>query len=172
MIRTGWRPLTAADLDRVNEIADAVHLDFPERAEVPAERLRLFPAGCFAAIADDRMVGYAVTHPWIDGRPPALDSLLGAIPGDADCLYIHDVALLPAARGRGLARQLVGMLDRLARDHGLPRLALTAVGGPAPGWAAMGFSARDVAPGSALAVKLASYEADARYMTREPDTHG
>ena len=51
MIRTGWRPLTAADLDRVNEIADAVHLDFPERAEVPAERLRLFPAGCFAAIA-------------------------------------------------------------------------------------------------------------------------
>ncbi|MAM76320.1 GNAT family N-acetyltransferase [uncultured Tistrella sp.] len=172
MIRAGWRPLTAADLDRLNEIADAVHLDFPERAEVPAERLHLFPAGCFAAIADGRMVGYAVTHPWIDGHPPALDSLLGAIPGDADCLYIHDVALLPEVRGQGLARQLVAMLDGLARDQGLPRLALTAVGGSAPGWAAMGFRARDVDPASPLAAKLASYEADARYMTREPDSHG
>ena len=172
MIRQGWRPLTAADLDRLNEIADAVHLAFPEREEVPAERLRLFPAGCFAAVVDGQMVGYAVTHPWIDGRPPALDSLLGAIPDEADCLYVHDVALLPEARGQGLARQLVAILDGLARDQGLPHLALTAVGGSAPGWAAMGFSVHDAAPGSPLAAKLASYEADARYMTREPDTHG
>ncbi|WP_449221567.1 GNAT family N-acetyltransferase [Tistrella mobilis] len=172
MIRQGWRPLTAADLDRLNEIANAVHLDFPEREEVPAERLRLFPGGCFAAVVDGQMVGYAVTHPWIDGRPPALDSLLGALPDDADCLYVHDVALLPEARGRGLARRLVAMLEELARHHRLPRLALTAVGGSAPGWAAMGFTACEVDPASPLAAKLASYETDARYMTREPASHG
>lgn len=165
MMRTGWRTLTLNDLPQVGALADAVHQAYPERPEVAVERLRLFPAGCFVAEVDGAFCGYGLTHPWIDGAPPALDSLLGGLPAAPDCLYVHDVALNVAARGRGLGRALVGRLTDLAAAHGLPRLSLIAVGGSAPGWRAMGFHEVPVNPASALAAKLASYDADAVYMT-------
>ena len=166
MTRTGWRALTVEDLPRLDALAEAVHLAYPERPEVAAERLRLFPAGCFAAEVDGAFCGYGLTHPWTDGAPPALDSLLGCLPAAPDCLYIHDVALSAATRGRGLGRALVDRLAGLAAAHGLPRLSLIAVGGSAAGWGAMGFRPVVVDPASMLAAKLASYDADAVYMTR------
>ena len=64
------------------------------------------------------MLGYAVSHPGRLGRPPALDSRLGELPSDADCLYLHDVALLPEARGLGLGESLVDLLRALAIRSG------------------------------------------------------
>ncbi|MFX9570760.1 GNAT family N-acetyltransferase, partial [Acinetobacter baumannii] len=80
---------------------------FHERPEIFVERLALFPAGSLIADRGGQPIGYAVAHPWLRGQPPALDSLLGAIPPGADCLYLHDVAILPAARGQKLTERLV-----------------------------------------------------------------
>jgi hypothetical protein len=38
--RPSWRHATGADLDVINRIADAIHVDLPERPEVFAEKLR------------------------------------------------------------------------------------------------------------------------------------
>lgn len=156
-----WRPMAAADLPAVSAIAAVVHTAHPEDDAVAAERLRLFPDGCLAAWRDGRIVGYALAHPWRSGAVPALDTLLGAIPADSDVLYLHDVALLPAARRGGAARSVVARLVAVADRHGLARLALTAVSGTAPVWGRLGFLAVD-APG--LAAKLASYGPGAAYM--------
>lgn len=43
--------MTAADLGAVQAIADRVHVAYPEDAAVFAERLRLFPDGCWVLIA-------------------------------------------------------------------------------------------------------------------------
>lgn len=161
----GWRPLRPSDLDAVERIAAIVHPAYPERPEVPAERLALFAAGCFAAWDGTEMVGYAIAHPGRLGVPPALDSLLGALPAHPDCLYLHDVALLPAARGKGLGSALVGRLIGLAAARGLMHLALVAVGGSTPYWMAQGFG-----PPPHLSCdlrrKLASYGGDAAYLVR------
>ena len=161
-----WRAMTVADLAAVEAIADAVHVAFPEDAAIPRERLALFPAGCRIAEDDAGTVGYCVAHPWRLGRVPPLDTLLGAIPADADCLYIHDVAILPRGRGDGLGSTLCPMLVDVARAHRLATLALTAVSGSAPFWRRNGFSA---VVSDALATKLRSYGEGAIYMTRPVD---
>jgi GNAT superfamily N-acetyltransferase len=150
----------AGDLADVDHIGTIVHSRYPEREEVPAERLRLFPAGCLIATRDGKTIGYAIAHPGVTGRPPALDTLLGTLPADADCLYIHDVALLPEARGLGFGEAVTALLADVARGHGFSRLALTAVNDSTAFWGRQRFS---VVP---IAKSLASYGDDAAYMVR------
>jgi GNAT superfamily N-acetyltransferase len=158
-----WRPMVAADLAAVERIAEIVHPVYPESEEVPIERLALFPAGCLIAEATmGGVLGYAVSHPGRLGRPPALDSRLGVLPADADCLYLHDVALLPEVRGLGLGESLVVLLRSLAARSRLPVMALTAVNRSAPYWRSRGFS--DYSGDGVLDAKLASYGGDAVYM--------
>ncbi|WP_029006897.1 GNAT family N-acetyltransferase [Azospirillum halopraeferens] len=153
----GWRAMGNGDIAAVLDVAEVVHSDYPERPEVFAERLQLFPAGCRVAVAGDGTIcGYAVLHPGVLGKPPALDSLLGALPADADCLYLHDVALLPQTRGLGLGEAALRDAAELARCCGLEWLALTSTP-PARGyWERAGF-APFAGADAALAAKLASY---------------
>ena len=158
--------MMAADLTFVERIAEIVHPAYPESEEVPAERLALFPAGCLIAEGTPgEVLGYAVSHPGRLGRPPALDSRLGELPSGADCLYLHDVALLPEARGLGLGESLVDLLRALGVRSGLKVLALTAVNRSTSYWRSRGFS--DYSGDGVLAAKLASYGDDAVYMISE-----
>jgi GNAT superfamily N-acetyltransferase len=157
--------MRAEDLAEVGRIGGIVHPAYPERAEVPSERLSLFPNGCFAAGDGGGLVGYAISHPGTLGRPPMLDTLLGALPASPDCLYLHDVALLPAVRGLGLGAALLDRLIEVARGRRLGHLALVAVNRSVPYWTAHGFAQPDVRP-AGLAAKLASYGGDAAYLVR------
>jgi GNAT superfamily N-acetyltransferase len=149
-----------ADLAAVLDIAAVVHPDYPEDPAVFAERLALFPAGCLVL---ENFGGYLIAHPWRHAAPPPLNALLGALPVAADTLYLHDIALLPAARGHGLARAGVARVAALAKAEGLREVALVAVGDAGGFWAAQGFEAL-VLP--ELAGKLASYDSTAAYMRR------
>jgi GNAT superfamily N-acetyltransferase len=151
--------MRACDLAAVEAIAAAVHPAFPEAAAVPAERLALCPEGCLVLAGLEGVVGYLVSHPWLAGLAPKLDSLLGALPAAPGCWYLHDLALLPAARGRGAAAAAVAQVMALACGAGLGGVALVAVGNSAGFWRRMGFEA---APGPALA----SYGPGAAYMVR------
>jgi GNAT superfamily N-acetyltransferase len=149
MTAAAWRAMTPGDLAAVARIAERVHPNYPERPEVFAERLALFPAGCLLLVnARGEPCGYAITHPGTLGAPPALDSLLGALPPAADCLYLHDIALLPAARGARAPAAALEMLRALARSLGLERLALVAVNGSAEYWRGHGFGVG--APGAGV----------------------
>lgn len=139
--RTVWRPMRADDLPAVVAIAARVHPAYPEEGAVFAERLRLYPAGCRILDFGGRAAGYAIGHPWAYGPPPRLNSLLGALPTDPTTLFLHDVALLPDARGTGAACRLLGHLAELARAEGLLDLTLVAVNDSAAFWARRGFQA-------------------------------
>jgi len=158
-----WRPMTAQDLAQVQILADRIHADHPEDAQVFAERLRLYPQGCLTLEEDDRLTGYALTHPWHYGMPPALNSLLREIPSDATTYYVHDVALLPEARGKGYAAQAGERLVRHARNAGFSNLSLVAVNNSQAFWERLGFRAASV-PG--LEAKLLTYGPDAVLMVR------
>ena len=158
----GWRDMMAEDLDAVEAIAALVHPRYPESADVPRERLALFPAGCLLAEADSRPAGYVIAHPWRLGTAPALDSLLGSLPAAPDCLYLHALALLPSARGDRAGAAAVARLRAVAAVHGLARIALVAVNESAGFWRRLGF--RATTPGPDLMAALASYDADATYL--------
>lgn len=164
-----WLAMAAADLPAVVTIAAQIHPGYPEHEAVFAERLALHPAGCLVLAGGDGPGGYSLSHPWRLGQVPALDSLLGALPADADTFYIHDLALLPALRGGGAASACVDRLAAHARASGFARMALVAVGGSAGFWRRRGFrEAHD----ESLAGKLASYDDAACYMVRDLDGEG
>jgi len=162
-----WRALTPADLKAVEAIAEIVHPEFPEDGAVFAERQQLYPDGARLLELDGVASGYVLSHPWRFKQLPALNALLGAVPGDADTYYIHDLALLNKARGTGAAAMIVGEIQRHARNRGFAHMSLVAVNGSLPFWHKHGF--RAMSP-SALApeliAKLASYETTARFMVK------
>ena len=94
-----WRPTTRGDLSAICAIADSVHPDFPEDAAIFAERLALHPAGCHVLHDGAAIHGYVVGHPWRRAQLPKLNTLLHALPANCDSFYLHDLALLPTARG-------------------------------------------------------------------------
>ena len=97
-------------------------------------------------------------------RIPPLDGLLEQLPGDADCLYLHDVAVLPDFRG-GIARDYVIAIEQLARASGIATLALVSIYATRPLWQRLGF--RPVIADAELRAKLASYGDSATYMLRD-----
>lgn len=158
-----WRRMEATDLDGVVHVA---RLAFPDHFEAPAcfaERFALYPRGCFTLVADGEVMGYLIAYPWTADSAPPLNSLIHALPKAATILYLHDLALHPDMRGRGLTASVVERLVRQAREDGWDTIALVAVNQAAGFWERMGFA---VVSEPALASKLASYGADAAYMTR------
>ncbi|MBR0993204.1 GNAT family N-acetyltransferase [Bradyrhizobium japonicum] len=164
MSKPHWRPAHASDLPAISAIAARIHPDLPESPEVLAEKMRLHPDGCRVLVAGDAIAGYGLSHPWKQHRIPPLDALLERLPEDADCLYLHDVAVLPDFRG-GVARSYVADVERLARVSGIATLALVSVYATQPLWQRLGF--RPVTADAALRAKLASYGEGATYMLRD-----
>lgn len=161
MPRPVWRPLRLDDLDALCGVAAAVHPGLPERPEVFEEKLRLFPAGCFALEAAGALAGYAISHPWRLYDVPPLDAFLERLPDAPDCLYLHDVAVTPAARGYDAGAALIERLREVARKEGSSAIALTSVYGSDVLWRKLNF---ETAFDNRLAGKLNSYGPSATYM--------
>ncbi|MGO4525616.1 GNAT family N-acetyltransferase [Microvirga sp. 2MCAF35] len=159
-----WRPMTPEDLAQVQVLADTIHVDHPEDFEVLAERQHLYPQGCLMLVEDGRAIGYALSHPWHRGEPPPLNKLLGKLPEATSTYYIHDVALLPIARGKGQAAQAANRLIQMARAAGFGNLSLVAVNRSQAFWERVGFR---VLAKSGLEAKLASYGPDAVLMMHD-----
>ncbi|MBA1158081.1 GNAT family N-acetyltransferase [Microvirga mediterraneensis] len=159
-----WRPMMPEDLAQVQVLADTIHVDHPEDLEVLAERRRLYPQGCLMLVEDARAIGYALTHPWRLGEPPPLNEPLGKLPEAPTTFYIHDVALLPVARGKGYAVQAANRLIEHARAAGFDNLSLVAVNRSQAFWERVGFRVL-ARPG--LETKLASYGPDAVLMVHD-----
>ncbi|OHT22282.1 GNAT family N-acetyltransferase [Edaphosphingomonas haloaromaticamans] len=136
-----WRAMVEADIARVADLAEVVHLDYPENPAVFAACFRLYPAGCHVLVHENgRLGGYLVSHPGRFDTPPVLDVPLVALPEPADCYFLHDLALGAETRGRGLANQAVALVVEEARRGGFPAIALIAVGDAHGFWERQGFS--------------------------------
>ena len=158
-----WRSTKAADLNAIQQIASVVHPELPESNNVFAEKLRLFPEGCFVLVEDGIVVGYAFVHPWRLNDVPKLNEFLRRIPSQPDCLLIHDVAVLEPARGRGASKGLLDLVANLARNRKILNLALVSVYDSCMHWERLGF---EVANNELVSTKLNSYNETASYMVR------
>lgn len=158
-----WRAMASADLPGVVGVAAASFPDHFEDLACFNERLVLCPELCFALELDGAVEGYLIAYPWPRGEIPPLNTLLGGLPADRGNIYLHDLALSPTARGGGFTRAVVERLAEAARGQGASSLSLISVNESQAFWRRMGFAA---VQNDALAVKLASYGPDARYMAR------
>lgn len=159
-----WRLMSEADIACVVGIADRVHLDYPEDAAVFAERQRLYPAGCRVLDLGGEVSAYIISHPWRQLEPPSLNTLLGKLPDAPTTYYIHDIALLPKARGSGAASMVIAELLGHAASTGAQNASLVAVGGTEGFWGRHGFQMFE---DPVLDKKLASYDETAHYMVMD-----
>jgi GNAT superfamily N-acetyltransferase len=153
--------MTLSDLPQVLAIAADVHPAFPEDEAVFAERLWLYPQGCHVLNRGGAVAGYVVSHPWHDGAPPALNTLLEHLPYQPTTYYIHDLALLPIARGNSAAKAIVASLIAQAQRERFATVTLIAVNNSERFWNKHGFEA---VLDEVLAGKLRIYGAAARLM--------
>ena len=156
-----WRLMTIADIPEVDAIGEVVHPDFPEDIAVMENRQTLFPQGCFVAQGAEKPLGYAISHPSVIGEPAPLDTII-KLPENADCLFLHDIALSEDARGLGLGSQIVPLLKKAAKDAGFDRLGLVSVNNSLGFWKSQGFKV--LMPDDKLKAKLETYGEDAAYM--------
>ena len=159
-----WRQMTSLDMPDVGAIADIVHPGFPEELPVLAEKQRLYPEGARLLEIGGRPSGYLFSHPWPARTIPPLNTLLRRLPAATPSYYLHDLALLPEARGSGAAPAIVSAIIRHALNAGFGELALCAVNRSRGFWERQGFAVRCVPD---LRLKLNAYSRDARYMTRD-----
>jgi len=148
------------DLQTVSDVAEVVHPSHPEDATVFVERLHLYPEGCHVFERNRILVGYIISHPWI-GEPPALNTMLGELPAAPTTYYIHDLALLPAARRGGAANAIVTALLDHARQENFTTATLVAVNNSGRFWRKHGFQTMH---DQDMVAKIESYGADARVM--------
>lgn len=158
-----WRLMQAEDLPAVIDIAAQVHPDYPEDEAIFIERQRLYAQGCWVRQHGSQLCGYLISHPWELGTPPSLNSMLHALPNLASSYYLHDIALLPAARGTNATGEILAHLCAHALGAGLGNLSLIAVNQSLHFWQKQQFQpANHLVP----AAKLLSYDVDACYMVR------
>lgn len=160
------RSMTAADLPAILRAQAAVYR--PELLESPAfylNRLALAPGCCQVAELGGEVAGYLVAYPWQTGLPPVLDSTFERLPDNADNWFLHDCAVHPRARGRGLASRLyeAGRLEAKAR--GLRHASLVSLAEAVGYWLRLGYAPAGQ-DDPRLTAKLAGYGEGARYMTR------
>jgi ribosomal protein S18 acetylase RimI-like enzyme len=158
-----WRPAALTDIGDIARLSLAHLGPYAEGEEVFAERIGLAPEGCFVLIGNRGIVGYFCSHPWIRQKPPALHQMLCTIPPEADCWYVHDVAVDPSARGGGVVAEVCERAFAVAADKGFRTAMLVAVSGAGNYWAKLGF--KDMTT-EALRAKLKDYGDDALYMER------
>jgi len=159
-----WRPMIDGDLDAVAAIAAIGFPDHFEGLDCFANRLAIYPSGCYVLAEDEGApLGYLIAYPWMADAAPPLNTLIEGIPAGAEVMYLHDLAIHPDARGGGHSRVIVERITADARAAGWPRLALVAVNNATAFWERHGFQIRDT---STMRVKLASYGPKARYMVR------
>lgn len=164
------RPLTAVDTEVVLGLQAqcyAPHLIESARAFEAKLAATAVLETCWLAadIAADgaEPLGYVVALPVCPETFPALDAPAFEPPAAPRLLYLHDLAVAPAGRGRGLAQALLARVVERCRALALPEVALIAVQGSVPFWASLGFAEVAIVE-PRLAAKLASFGAEARYM--------
>ena len=165
MSRTVWRQMLESDLPGVIAIAERVHISYPEDGAIFAERLKLYPLGCYVLQEiQGKPAGYIISHPWLYKSPPKLNTLLLELPVPATTFYIHDIALMPTARAAGMAGSIVETITDHARMAGFPNISLIAVNQSVSFWERHAFAKEFDAR---LEITLRSYDAGATFMSRK-----
>ena len=134
------RAIQSADWQGIDRVQRA---SFPTSAIESMEALRSIAeaaAGmCAVAEIGGEVCGYLLAHPWIADDLPELNKPLASCPRSADTLFIHDLAILPYARGGGLASRMVRHVVAAAVGIGIRKAALISVQDTLEFWSRFGF---------------------------------
>ena len=178
------RPAQISDIDEILRIQALCYTSIePERAEAFINKLQQAPDCAFVvedkndAIKDTGdnydagrkesrpLLAYLFALPIRTEQPPALDADDFIVPPEADCLYLHDLAIDPSARGLGLSTPLLEAFFNTARAQGFTQTSLIAIQNSVPFWQRYGFHNRHpLSQDAELQARISVY-GEAAYLT-------
>lgn len=142
---------------------------FPASAIESLEALRSIaeaaPGLCAVAESGEGVIGYLLSHPWFFEDLPVLNRPLEGCPEDADTLFLHDMAVLPSARGGGLASVMVNRALGAAQERNMAHASLLSVQGTVDFWTRFGFVTRPELTVRFRECVFGFYEIDFNFMT-------
>lgn len=161
------RPLDHRDVDQLLHLQTMCYGDdFQESRTAFAQRL-----GCahhcsvgVASTAGAALQAYLAAYWSNPGKITPLDGHFTAPAAGEQVLYLHDISVLPALSGQGLARHLVRHGMQQARQRGLRQATLVSVQGSQSYWERQGFSVYPVMDAQQY-LHLQTYGEGAVYMT-------
>lgn len=164
MIATPY-PLTLQDLPGLLAVQRACYGEgYLESAEVYVRRL-VSPAQCSLVLErESRVCAYLAAYDSVAGQVTPLHGEFVPV-AEPDTLYLHDLAVLPALAGQGLARALLMPIWHRAAGRGLGRSALVAVQGSQGFWERHGYAVQTLQEAQQRQ-RLATYGEGAVYMQR------
>ncbi len=141
--RTTIRPLLTSDLpDIVRVDRESYVPDFRESETAFLSKMALFRAGSLGCFEGSELCAYVFALPVRGDAVIGVAQVLDALPDGPDTMYVHDMVVAPAHRGRGLASLLLARIADVAGQLGLERFALVAVQGSETFWQRFGFESR------------------------------
>lgn len=134
------RTMNISDLAAIENIqAEAYTGYFLESVDVIAQRFNLSPSTAWVAERDGHVCAYLIGYWSKVGKVNPLNAPF-MLADDANCLYLHDLALLRSARGFGLATLLINTAITHALNHSIAACALLSVQNSKEFWQGFGFA--------------------------------
>lgn len=110
-----------------------------EELEVLKSKSEASPDTCFVCLSNtEEVFGYLLAHPWSGISPPKLFESLSNIE-NCEYLYLHDMAISPQSKGKGIGRAAAIKLFEVAQNKEINRVSLVAVQGSESFWSRIGF---------------------------------
>ena len=101
-------------------------------------KLDVFPKGCVVYLDETEVKGYGFGHPWRTDHIVALDEHI-ELPENPTCYYIHDIAVDPQFRNKGIGRALVEHQIKIGKELKLHIFLLVSVLQSEKFWEKFGF---------------------------------
>ncbi len=136
----------------------------PENEVSMASKIMTSPDTCFVANNNREILGYLLAIPALLGEPPTLNDQTQSLDKTANCLYLHDLAIHPDARGKGIAKLLLDQFMNIVHEKFYNAISLVSIQNSVDFWKKQGF--RSIKPSDYLKLKLWTYGKDAVYMEK------
>lgn len=134
------RPMVQDDLDQVMRIQEQAYIpELHESATAFTGKIQCFPDSNWVIQGQQGLLAYLFSQPAQHLFPPPLNDAGSSIES-ATALHLHDMAVLPEARGLGIATALVTASLDWGRRQDLAWASLVAVQDSQVFWQARGFS--------------------------------
>lgn len=126
-------------------------------------KMSLSPDTCLKVLHEDKMVAYFFSIPCNKENLPAFDDHDYTVPEDPDCFYLHDLAILPDYRKKGIPVLVFQEILSIAHKIGVHCFRIFSVQNTYEKWKGYGFQEVQEIPES-LKQKLGSFKSKAYLM--------
>jgi len=160
-------PMILQDLEGVTEVQKKTFTqNLCEKHSVMLNRFETFGQYFYVAKNENAIIGYMLSFPWRSGHTPINNQNFPTILQAPDCFYIHDITLLPEARGTGLARAMIEKACETGRSLGFKTISLVAVAQSGDYWDKINFQEHLDIPVEKKNAIIANYGEGSRLMLR------